>query len=226
MGGFGSGRHGGRATVEGCRSLVLDINRVMGPVANALRGRELASDAEVRLGPSRLRWARHGEAEPWAEVEVALTLHREHAVAALRFDIEHWSNRTGPQAQRVDITSTPCRFGGRRWWWLCPRTGRRCGKLYLPNGGTLFLSRGRGAYPLAYASQNGSPMDRSHARQRRLYARLGGEYEYSEQPPPPRPKGMRRATYERTVNQIFQAMERHDEIFMAGAARFIGRVSI
>ena len=98
-------------------------------------------------------------------------------------------------------------------------------QLYLPNGGTLFLSRGPGAYSLAYASQNGSAMDRSHALQRRLYARLGGEYEYVEQPPPPRPKGMRRATYERTVNRIFEAMERHDEIFMAGAARFMARVA-
>ena len=158
------------------------------------------------------------------QAEVSLALRREHAVATLRFDIEHWSNRTGPQAQRVDIVSTPCRFGGRRWWWLCPRTGRRCGKLYLPNGGTLFLSRGRGAYDLAYASQNGSAMDRSHARQRRLYARLGGEYEYFEQPLPPRPKGMRHATYERVVALIGAAMDRHDEIFMAGAARFMRRL--
>ena len=224
MGGFGSGRHGGRATVEGCRSLVLDINRIMRPVAKALRGHELASDAEVRLRPSRLWWTRQGEAEPWADVEVALTLYCDHAVAVLRFDIEHWSNRTGPQVQRISIVTAPCRFGGQRWWWLCPRTGRRCAKLYLPNGGALFLSRGRGGYNLAYASQNGSAMDRSHARQRRLYSLLGGEYQYFEQPPPLRPRGMRHATYERMVSRISEAMEQHDEIFMAEAARFIGRV--
>ncbi len=78
MGGFGSGRHGGRTTVEGCRSLVLDINQVMRPVAKALRGRVLPSDAEVRVGPSRVWWTRQGEAEPWAEAEVSLALCREH----------------------------------------------------------------------------------------------------------------------------------------------------
>jgi len=68
-------------------------------------------------------------------------------------------------------------YGGLRWWMLCPRAGRRCGKLYLPNGGTLFLSRG-GAYCLAYASQNGSAMDRSHGRLARLCRKMGGDYCY------------------------------------------------
>src|SRR5689334_12670859 len=155
MGGCGSGRWGGRATVEGCRSLVLDINRVMRPVARALRGCDLPDEAEIRGLTMRFTWTSQGEAEPWAEVEMALALGREHGVATLLFDIEHLSCDTGPQVQRVQIVSTPCRFGGRRWWWLCPRTGRRCGKLYLPNGGMVFLSRGRGAYRLAYASQIG-----------------------------------------------------------------------
>ncbi len=32
MGGYGSGRRGGRPTVEGCAALVLDVKRVMRPV--------------------------------------------------------------------------------------------------------------------------------------------------------------------------------------------------
>ena len=68
----------------------------------------------------------------------------------LRYDVEHFSMRTGSQHYPVSMVTTPCRFGGSRWWWVCPATGRRVGKLYLPNGGARVLSRGLGAYQLAY----------------------------------------------------------------------------
>jgi hypothetical protein len=58
--------------------------------------------------------------------------------------------RTGSQHYPVSMVTTPCLFGGSRWWWVCPATGRRVGKLYLPNGGARFLSRGLGACQLAY----------------------------------------------------------------------------
>jgi Zn-finger nucleic acid-binding protein len=32
----------------------------------------------------------------------------------------------------LKFTATSCRFGGRRWWLLCPTCGRRVGKLYRP----------------------------------------------------------------------------------------------
>lgn len=34
--------------------------------------------------------------------------------------------------QEIALTFTPCRFGGRRAWFLCPSCGRRVGKVYLP----------------------------------------------------------------------------------------------
>ena len=39
IGGYGSGRRGGRATVEGCATLMLDINCVLRPVMKGLHGR-------------------------------------------------------------------------------------------------------------------------------------------------------------------------------------------
>jgi hypothetical protein len=57
------------------------------------------------------------------------------------YDIAHVSRSTGPQVQRVAIVGEPCHFGGAQWFWLCPATGRRVRNLYLPNGGTRFLSR-------------------------------------------------------------------------------------
>lgn len=222
MGGFGSGRLGWRATVEGCRSLRLDVNRITRDVRGKLR--DVPEGARLIAGPIIWTWTASGEAEPRARALVTLTLDHWRGSARLQFDVDHPSRPTGPQDQTVQMETTPCPFGGRRWWWLCPATGRRCTTLYLPNGGTLFLSRGRGAYRLAYASQKESEMERSHARLARLHRKMGGDYAYADDPPPCRPKWMRRHTYNRLVADWEAQMDRHDEIWMAGAERLLGRV--
>ncbi len=226
MGGFGSGRPAMRPTVEGCRSLVLDVNVVTRPVMAALRRqglREMPESGRVQVPPCRVTWSRRCERGPWAAVEIALSLGCRTGRAVLRYDVEHTCRPTGPQVQQVEMVATPCRFGGVRWWWLCPATGRRCAKLYLPNGGVRFLSRGRGAYPLAYASQGGGPLDRSHARLARIHHRLGQTYEYSDQPLPRRPKGMRRRTYERLRDEWDAALDQHEAVFLTAAARIVQR---
>jgi hypothetical protein len=52
---------------------------------------------------------------------------------------EIWLNLSDPQ-QVIYLHTTPCGFGGVRWWFGCPRCGRRCGKLYLRKG-SVFLCR-------------------------------------------------------------------------------------
>lgn len=221
MGGFGSGRPAGKVTVEGCRTLRLDVNRVTRTARVAARGPDKAGLPVLeRRGWS---WTTGGEPEPRAHAVVTLTLHVHHGTARLQFDIDQPSHRTGPRDQTVRLETTPCRFGGLRWWWVCPATGRRCATLYLPNGGDLFLSRGRGAYPLAYASQNESPMARSHGRLWRLHRKLGDTYTYFEQPLPHRPKWMRWRTYNRLWSEWEAATERHDAIWMEGAERMLSR---
>jgi hypothetical protein len=42
--------------------------------------------------------------------------------------------------QAVSLYTTALNFGGVRWWFRCPRCGRRCANLYLPRG-SLFLCR-------------------------------------------------------------------------------------
>jgi hypothetical protein len=48
---------------------------------------------------------------------------------------------------RVGLVTTPCNFGGSRYWFLCPLVasgqpcGRRVGKLYLPPGAKYFGCR-------------------------------------------------------------------------------------
>ena len=53
---------------------------------------------------------------------------------------------------RADLVSTPCRFGGQRWWFICPivNCDRRVGVLYLPYGGKYFGCRH--CYNLTYES--------------------------------------------------------------------------
>jgi hypothetical protein len=224
MGGFGSGRVGWRPTVEGTAALVLGAEALVRPVKQALRERGLGAIPEGRwleVPASRWSWSRDGAS--WAEVEFALRLGARTGEARLRYDIDHLSRPTGRQDYSVTLVATPCRFGGLRWWWLCPATGRRVAKLYLPNGGQWFLSRGRGAYPLVYASQSEDRIGRAHRRAARIHRRLGGEARAACAPPPQKPKGMRWRTYERLVAELDRARAALDEACLAGAARLLAR---
>ena len=53
----------------------------------------------------------------------------------------------------IDLVTTPQPFGGRRWWFVCPKTAKRVSKVYMPPGAVTFASRG--AHRLAYKSQRG-----------------------------------------------------------------------
>jgi len=50
----------------------------------------------------------------------------------------------------VLLDSTPCHYGGERWWFICPDTGERVGKLYLAGRPPYFASRK--AHNLTYRS--------------------------------------------------------------------------
>ena len=77
---------------------------------------------------------------------------------------------------------------------------------------------------MAYASQNGTALDRSHTRLAKLHRKMGGDYQYADDPPPGRPKWMRRRTYDRLVAEWEAATERHDDIWMVGATRLLARL--
>jgi hypothetical protein len=92
-------------------------------------------------------------------------------------------------------------FGGRRWWWICPRTGRRATKLYLPNGALTFASRQ--AYRLAYRCQRETNYDRALRRAFKLRDRLGADGGIGDYVA--KPKWMRIKTYDRKLEEIWQA---------------------
>ena len=98
--------------------------------------------------------------------------------------------------ETLDVGYTPCRYGGRRAWFLCTKLG--CGKrvaiLYQhPRG-----FRCRHCCGLDYQSHRERAYDRTLRRSRRLRARAGGGVNVVNLFPP-RPKGMHWATYERLL---------------------------
>lgn len=102
--------------------------------------------------------------------------------------------------------SEPCHYGGRRWYFLCPRTGRRCSTVYFVHGE--FVSyRASG---LHYQSQSQRETDRLRTKLRKIEAKLvDGKY---------RPKGMHDETYSRIVGEL-------EEVDTAYSARLLVRLS-
>src|SRR5262245_33711392 len=43
--------------------------------------------------------------------------------------------------QTIALDTTKPHFGGTRWWFICPVTGERVGRLHLPPGASQFASR-------------------------------------------------------------------------------------
>ena len=118
MGGYGSGRYGGRPTSEACASLVLSTTTFL------RAGLRAAMKATASI-----TFTAGGERFPVAMV-IDTT---DKQFPFIEFDHESRSRSSpSPQRYRVRLQRSPQPFGGMRWWFECPRTGARCVKLYLP----------------------------------------------------------------------------------------------
>jgi len=149
MGGPGSGarahwwRPEKKATVEGC--LPLDANSLM---------REGALKAGV-LSTGDCLWERRSGELFCLDFEADL---REPGREAMT--LSHFARGRPHEGERlryhVELVSTVPRFGGLRWWFVCPLVvngvpcRRRVGKLYLPGGASYFGCRR--CYDLTYTS--------------------------------------------------------------------------
>ncbi len=91
----------------------------------------------------------------------------------LHYTTTRWDGERRESDYWIQLVTTHQPFGGRRWWFVCPRTGRRAEKLYLPNGA--FTSATRQAYGLAYRSQRETKYDRAQRRALKLRDRLSSQ---------------------------------------------------
>jgi len=180
MGGYGSGRYGGKPIAEHC--LRIDIAWMIGK-GFAVPGAHMAG---------QLHWTRGGE--PSGDIGYSCDMTDPDAgELVLRFTTG--ANRGEPKehVQRIRLSYTTPKFGGRRWWMHCPFNGERVGKLYVPPGRELFASRK--AWKIGYRSQRGSRQDRNLNALFAIQERLGGER--GMQHGLCRPKGMHWRTFER-----------------------------
>lgn len=119
------------------------------------------------------------------------------------------------------VWTTPT-YGGRRWWFLCPRTACRTTKLLLPRGGWHFWSRQ--AYGLRYACQREGRFDRLQRRAATLNRQAGGEGWSTWAIRPPKPKSMHWRTYERKIASWERAVNRAEDEWTHRAALLLNRI--
>ena len=205
MGGWGSGRYGGRPTADA--SLRIDIAWMM-------------RTGRVRAGAwstGTLSWSRGGDHIASIGYEAKL-----HQPGEERLELSY-TRGTGGDAEQVKQTVRLCfnrpNYGGKRWWMICPYRGVRVGKLYLPPGGDRFASRQ--SWRLGYHIQRVAELDRAGERLFRLQRKLGGDQGLGASPR--RPKGMWQRTWERHLERYWELEEAADAELTIGMARILGR---
>lgn len=188
-----------------------------------ISGRNTTSDCrsiDVR------RWQRAGVLTPgyagswqWSiggEVTASIRYRVEAGRVVLSYRVRSYGGQWEDVEEPVRLETTPCRYGGIRYWFRCPAVGcgRRVAILY--GAGRYFACRH--CYHLAYSSQREGASDRAMRRADKLRARLGWEPGILNGEGG-KPKWMRWRTYERLSEQ---AERFTDQSMLALAARLRG----
>jgi len=186
MGGYGSGRNGGRPTADASRRI---------DIAWMERTGRAKEGCEIR---GTLHWNRGGE--PAGSISYIVCMNDP---GQERLQLSYTCGRDGEREeveQTIRLCHTCPNFGGKRWWMICPYRGVRVGKLYLPEGGDRFASRQ--AWRLGYQSQRIADRDRPFEALFRIQKRLGCQVGWDQ--PIDRPKGMWRRTYARIEERYWE----------------------
>lgn len=172
-------RMGRRRTVE--QMLRLNAHKIMTHVPNASRWR------------STWRWQwRTWQGQQTSAIDIDVTVGER---ALLTYN---WQGQP-VQPYTVAVATTRPPFGGVRYWWLCPRCGRRVADLY---GGKLFLCRQ--CHGLTYRTAQAGSADVDPSVQNRLRVlrkRLAIDGDDDRSRWPSKPAGMRWCTYERLESE-------------------------
>jgi hypothetical protein len=187
MGGSNGGRYGDRPTVES--GLTLDLYRLI---------RQKLFQAGHRSGS--ITWTHVRTGNRAGQVGYHALMNDEDGCVRLHYITTNaYSGEKHSSEYTIGLQTTPQPFGGRRWWFVCPRSGDLVAKLHLPNGAHTFASRK--AHRLGYRSQREGPRDRARSRAQDLRYKLGGSMNLMD-PIPPKPKWMHWRTYDRRVAKI------------------------
>jgi len=205
MGGYGSGRQGGRPTADS--SLRIDLAWML-RTARACEGSHIWGSLQWTCGgrgSGSISYAAKMHERGLERLELAFTRTQQAEPKEIR--------------QTVRLTNTRPNYGGKRWWMLCPVNGKRVGKLYLPSGGDIFASRS--AWQLGYQSQRDAPPDRPFERLFRLQKKLGCEEGWEQ--PIYKPKGMWERTWQRHLANYWE-LDEQCAIEMIGVMNRLRRI--
>jgi hypothetical protein len=197
MGGFSSGRYRtrNRGTVDAAIRLDLRVMRRLG----------FLRPGAITTGHLRWSWTATGEEKGSVSVTVNLS------DPAAGFVVVRFRLDGDPRVQEIRLVGKPMRYGGRRYYFECPRHFRRCEVLPLVGG--VFASRQ--AHRLAYTSQSLDRLSRLRERSSKLEKRLWPENGKR------RPRGQSR-------QGLLDAWERADSafenLFAVEALRRFGRL--
>jgi len=112
-------------------------------------------------------------------------------------------------------------YGGVRWSFRCPRSGRQVAKLFLLLGSSQFWSWK--AYGPGYACQRAAPTDRVHIQGYKLYRSLGGEGDW-QQEFPEKPIWMQWRTYNRKIERLDALAEKLEALWEPRILRLMQRL--
>jgi hypothetical protein len=123
---MGRWSYSNRSTVEECKS-----------ISTKFLNQYHHFDGGISSGG--MNWSRRGEKTG----SIGFTVSTEPGDEYIRFQYTHTDNYSGEKSgldYRARLTWTPCYYGGRRWWFICPLIinakvcSRRVGILYLGGG--------------------------------------------------------------------------------------------
>lgn len=98
----------------------------------------------------------------------------------------------------VELTWTPCNYGGQRPWFFCPDCGKRVAILYVGQ-----CLRCRSCYDLVYPSENEARIDRLYRKARKMRDLIGASHNMAHWIVK-RPKYMRGYKFEEIRNKCFE----------------------
>lgn len=186
MGGFGSGRSGGRPTANAAKKIDLAW---MIRTGRAKPGQWISGSLSWNCGGS-----------PAGSISYVANM-EDPSESYLRLNYWRGSGEDREHVEQVvRLVFTEPNFGGRRWWMICPYSCGKVAKLYMPAGGDRFASRR--AWKLGYQSQRVARRDRPFEKLFRLQRKLGSEQGWEAHLR--RPKGMWRRTYERHLERYYE----------------------
>lgn len=127
-------------------------------------------------------------------------------------------------SNRIGLETTPCNYGGVRYWLLCPHCGDSKTGLYIDNGSLIC----RQCLDVGYYSLRRTKTDCYYyfLQARKVAMKIDRDFDWDGWQGngkfPDRPKGMHRATYSNLFDKYKRYCTKGEQVFMSAVGRIMG----